>query len=188
MKLIAGLGNPGPRYAKTRHNIGFLVADKLASMEGLMGHIHKRIEPDCEVAHGTEKEILLVKPMTMMNLSGRAIGRLARFYKLSPEDVWVIYDDIDLNFGQLRIRRGGSSSHNGVRSVIEALGPDFGRIRVGVANETLKNPIPADQFVLAKFTAEEDRRVDEVISETARIVSELINSGDLTDTTYKIIE
>lgn len=188
MKLIVGLGNPGRQYAKTRHNLGFMVADKLVEMLGYKTHMHTSVEPDSEIAHDSAREALIAKPMTMMNLSGRAVGRLARYYKLEASDVWVIFDDIDLQFGQLRVRKGGSSSHNGVKSIIEDIGPNFGQIRFGVANYKLKNPIPADKFVLAKFDSTEASKVDEMVAMTAEIMTELVSQASLPDTTHNLLD
>jgi PTH1 family peptidyl-tRNA hydrolase len=133
MKLIVGLGNPGSEYEDTRHNIGFMVLDKLAKelgSESARWEEHEKFQ----AVTARAGDVMLVKPITFMNRSGDAISALMRFYKLSPSDVWVIHDDIDLPLGKIRVReRGSSAGHNGVQSVIESLKTDaFVRFRIGI--------------------------------------------------------
>lgn len=138
MKLIAGLGNPGAEYKDTRHNIGFMVVDKLEK------ELARGIPPAWQKDEGknvlTVKlgDILLVKPQTFMNKSGFAVRALMDFYKLTPGDIWIIHDDIDLPLGKIKIRgKGGSAGHNGVESVIKELGTDaFIRFRLGIGKGT----------------------------------------------------
>lgn len=137
MKLIVGLGNPGHEYESTRHNIGFMVVEKLS--RELVGEA-ATWEGDSKKNVMTAKvgDVLLVKPMTFMNKSGFAVKALMDFYKLTPSDVWVIHDDIDLQLGKIKIREKGSSAgHNGVASIIEQLGTDeFVRFRLGIGRGT----------------------------------------------------
>ncbi len=133
MKLIVGLGNPGPQYESTRHNIGFMVVDHLAN-ELTKEPVHWDQDNKKNVLTTKIGDLLLVKPLTFMNKSGYAVKALVDYYKLTPGDVWVIHDDIDLPLGKIRIRRGGSSAgHNGVSSIIEQLATDdFVRFRMGI--------------------------------------------------------
>lgn len=134
MKLIIGLGNPGPEYKDTRHNIGFMVVDKLE--KELAAGVPPAWQKDEKKNVLTARigEVLLIKPLTFMNKSGFAVRALVDFYKLTPADVWVIHDDIDLPIGKIKIReKGGSSGHNGVTSIIEQLKTDaFVRFRLGI--------------------------------------------------------
>jgi len=134
IRLIVGLGNPGREYENTRHNIGFMVLDRLAQQG------RTPFEPaakwECAYAKRPQDGSLLVKPLTFMNLSGRSIGKIMRFHKWTPEQMLVVYDDAALDLGRLRIREKGShGGHNGVRSLIEHLGTDvFPRIKVGIGS------------------------------------------------------
>lgn len=131
--LIAGLGNPGVKYARTRHNAGFEVVEKLS---GLLSILPQRQKFDALLGEGRvgDRRVILAQPMTYMNESGRAISAIARFYKIPPERILVIYDDIDLPEGKVRIRaKGGPGTHNGMRSIVGALGTqNFPRVRIGV--------------------------------------------------------
>ncbi len=133
MKFIVGLGNPGPEYENTRHNIGFMVLDKLVRELGAEVPAWERDEKK-NVVTARIGEVLLVKPVTFMNKSGFAIRALVDFYKAAPSDVWVVHDDIDLPLGKIRIRSSGASAgHNGVSSIIEQLKTDkFIRFRLGI--------------------------------------------------------
>lgn len=133
MKLIVGLGNPGAQYASTRHNIGFMVLDKLSRELGTEAPSWQQ-DAKKNVRTARIGEVLLVQPLTFMNKSGFAVRALVDFYKLTPADVWVVHDDIDLPLGKIKIREKGSSAgHNGVASIIEQLGTDaFVRFRLGI--------------------------------------------------------
>jgi PTH1 family peptidyl-tRNA hydrolase len=184
MKLIVGLGNVGSQYAKTRHNLGFMVADHLATT-AFRKHSKAAAEIcDLRPAH----DAILVKPTTMMNLSGRAVGELGRFYKLDPADVWVIYDDADLQFGQLRVRQGGATGggHNGVKSVIEHVGEDFWRIRLGVSNEH-RGTTATDRFVLDNFSADEAKQLPELVEHVGRYLLVALNDGQPDDHTRSLV-
>ena len=188
MKLIVGLGNIGDKFKNTRHNIGFGVIDLVAIGLGknpsdFSGHSKAQAEVlDLKSTHNC----ILVKPSTMMNLSGQAVGELARFYKIESQDVWVVYDDVDMAFGQLRIRQGGPTGggHNGVKSVISHLGENFWRIRVGVANEFLKTT-PTDKFVLDNFSSDESSKLPDLLNSAAVLIENAIEEGDLSDHTIK---
>ena len=154
MYVIVGLGNPGKQYEHTRHNVGFDVIDILAEEYGISVTKIKHKALIGEGRVGTEK-VLLVKPQTYMNLSGETLIDIYNYYKVHPENIVVIYDDIDLDVGKIRIRKKGSAgTHNGMRSIIKCLGlSDFPRIRVGVSR-----PRPGQDladFVLSRFRKEE---------------------------------
>lgn len=189
MKLIVGLGNTGAKYAHTRHNLGFMVLDHIA------GHLKQDFSDqpkfDSQLAqvevHG--ETLVLAKPQTMMNLSGRAVQRLAQFYKVAPEDVWVIHDDIDLDFGKLRIRQGGSSGgHNGLKSIIEQLGEGFVRYKIGVANPELRTKIDPEDFVLLPFSAAEADHVESIVRQTAEQVASHLADSHIKDHTHDLLE
>ncbi len=141
MRLLVGLGNPGKQYAFNRHNIGFLAVDAIAE--------HFRFTPwrarfQGEVAEGdiAGEKILALKPMTYMNLSGNAVGEAARFFKIAPADVMVVYDEIELPPGKVRVKQGGGSAgHNGIRSIDEHIGADYWRVRLGVGRPDAKGQV-----------------------------------------------
>ena len=135
MKLIVGLGNPGAEYENTRHNIGFEALTMLAARHGIAVNKRNYRAVYGEANLGGEK-VLLVRPMTFMNLSGESVGAICRFYKIPPEDVFVIYDDIALEVGRIRLRfQGSAGGHNGMKSLIQHLGTqEIPRIRIGVGS------------------------------------------------------
>lgn len=152
VKLLVGLGNPGPQYRDTRHNVGFWVVDELARRWGLSDGWRDRDEA-LYVKRG--REALLAKPLTFMNHSGFAVARLAQYFQIEPADMLVIVDEVALPLGRLRVRRGGSAGgHNGLKSIIEQLGgQEFPRLRVGVGRGDQRRDL-ADH-VLSKFAADE---------------------------------
>ena len=176
MKLIVGLGNPGPRYRDTRHNVGFEVLDEYAS--------RARAEfgsapADALVAKVREpgREVLLAKPLTFMNLSGRAVGELVRYYRIDVADLLVVTDDVNLPAGRLRLRRGGSAGgHNGLKSIIECLGSDaFPRLRVGVGRGDPRRDL-ADH-VLARVAPDEREMLHEAARRAADACETFIAEG-----------
>ena len=174
MFLIAGLGNPGQKYKYTRHNVGFIAADYLSLKFGIK--INK-IKFKSLYGEGTVagEKVLLVKPQTFMNLSGEAIGEITRYYKIPPEKVIVIYDDVDLDTGRLRVRPSGSAGgHNGMKSVIYHLESDaFPRIRIGIG----KQKTDIVDHVLSSFQKEDGIKVTSCIKETYKIVETIIKDG-----------
>lgn len=167
MKLIIGLGNPGAKYQKTRHNIGFMTVDALAS--GADFKLDKKFVSQLTQLDGSE--YTLVKPQTFMNNSGEAVVALKQFYKLDNDDIWVISDDLALEFGKIRIRRGGSSGgQNGLASIIRQIGDDFWRIRLGIGNSTLEH-LPAEVFVLNNFGQAEAEKLPEFINQASAIIT-----------------
>ncbi|PIS05133.1 MAG: aminoacyl-tRNA hydrolase [Candidatus Buchananbacteria bacterium CG10_big_fil_rev_8_21_14_0_10_42_9] len=163
--VIAGLGNPGPKYQATRHNIGFVVIDNLREQLNFPDwQFNKKFKS--EISQGTvaDKKILLAKPQTFMNKSGEAIRAILNFYKLNANQLNLIHDDKDLNFGKIKLSAtSGSAGHNGVQNIIDQLKTkNFTRVRIGVANEKLAK-IPTDDFVLQKFTPEEQKQLPQII-------------------------
>lgn len=162
MKLIFGLGNPGAKYQTTKHNIGFMVVDQLAKNLNLTFNQTKFKSLYAEGRLGDEK-IILIKPQTYMNLSGEAVQPWMDFYKLTKEDIIIIYDDMDLEVGKIRLRlKGGAGGHNGVKSIIQHLGePNFNRIRIGVGR-----PYPGQEVVahvLSSFRKEDADKIEDAI-------------------------
>jgi PTH1 family peptidyl-tRNA hydrolase len=154
MMLIAGLGNPGPRYASNRHNIGFMAADAIARRHSLLSWRRRFHGELADGLIGGER-VTLLKPMTYMNESGRAVGEAMRFLGLSPEDVMVLYDELDLPPGKVRVKTGGGhAGHNGVRSVQAHIGPGFHRVRLGIGHPGDKTMVQS--YVLHDF-AKSDR-------------------------------
>ena len=175
--LVVGLGNPGEKYENTRHNVGFLTVDELAERARVPVQKlkHRALTNTLEVGG---VKALLMKPVTYMNLSGEAVGEAARFYKLPPERVLVISDDVSLPLGKLRIRKGGSAGgHNGLKSIIQHLGTDqFPRIKVGVGQKPHPDYDMAD-WVLSKFAGEDLKTITEAIRKAADAVECLIQEG-----------
>ena len=153
MRLLVGLGNPGSRYAQNRHNIGFMAADAIVRRYGFPAW---RAKFDSALAEGTiaDARVIVLKPQTFMNRSGDAVGACARFYKIAPDEIAVIHDEIDLAPGKLKVKRGGGTAgHNGLRSIEAAIGPDFWRVRIGVGHPGVRELV--EPYVLQNFSAEE---------------------------------
>ena len=174
MKLIIGLGNPGKEYDQTRHNCGFMVLDHLANelnveinkakFKGLYGKTKVKGE-----------DVILLKPQTYMNLSGESVGEVMRFFKIAKEDILVIYDDLDLPVGKLRLRTSGSAGgHNGIKSIIQHVGgQDFKRIRVGIDKHPM---IPVVDYVLGKFTKEQMVDLQSAIEQASKAAQAFITT------------
>lgn len=178
MMIIAGLGNPTDQYKGTRHNVGFMVLDKLAEESRITVNQHKFKALTGAGFLGGQR-VLLMKPLTYMNLSGESLRAAADFYKVEPEDILVIYDDISLEPGMLRIRKKGSAGgHNGMKSIIKHLGADtFPRIRVGIGGEKHPNQDLAD-YVLGHFSKEELAELEGAIEKAAK-AAELIAMDEI---------
>lgn len=178
MKIVVGLGNPGRQYAKTRHNIGFMVVDKFASIHSLS---FSRKKFNAKIASGSVEgeDVLLVKPQTFMNLSGNAVGSLVRFHKPEFSDLLVVYDDVDLPFGKIRLRPfGGSGGHKGMKSIIANLGVEsFPRLRIGIRGTFLYDDL--SDYVLGRFTAEERTGLDAILQRACEAMeATLVGSFD----------
>lgn len=160
MKMIVGLGNPGKKYEKTRHNFGFMVVDMLAQHFKIDFKDSKHRGLIAELPDQTHHKIFLVKPSTFMNLSGECVGPFAKFYKISPEDILVIYDDLDLPLAKIRFaKQGGSAGHNGIKSLLQTFGDShFMRLRLGIGRP--KHPEHAvSDYVLQNFSSEESKLI-----------------------------
>lgn len=175
--LIVGLGNPGLQYAETRHNAGFMVADRLAEKYGcnFNKNKHNAIFGECNIR---ESRVLLAKPQTYMNLSGKAVVEIANFYKIPIENIIVIFDDISLDVGRIRVRRKGShGGHNGMKDIIELMGSDeIARIKVGVG----KKPHPEydlKDWVLGKFPKDQQAELQKAIDNACDAVGVIVSSG-----------
>lgn len=176
MKLVIGLGNPGKKYERTRHNVGFLVVDHIASQTEVKVRT-KRCNALVGEWSSRGEKIVLAKPQVYMNRSGEAVKALIRELHASPEDIVVVYDDLDLPFGRIRIRsKGSAGGHRGVASVIDSLaGARFDRVRVGIG----RPPAGMDSadYVLEPFSAEEAAALDDVVSRAAQAVTCLLHDG-----------
>ncbi|MBI3983818.1 aminoacyl-tRNA hydrolase [Candidatus Microgenomates bacterium] len=180
MKLIVGLGNPGKQYAQTRHNLGWLVLDQIA---GSATAFHERSKFRAAVAETGQS--ILAKPQTFMNSSGGAAKRLLDFYKLTPPDLLVVHDDVDLPFGTIRVRQGGGAAgHRGVASVVDMVGKDFYRVRIGIANEHSPQT-ETDDFVLAEFSKEEQTQLPGLLEAAAQVINEYVTGGSLPERTLR---
>ena len=178
MKIIVGLGNPTDKYKGTRHNIGFMAIDKIAETYKITINQHKHKALIGSGFIGAER-VILMKPLTFMNLSGESVRAAADFYKVDMEDILIIYDDISLEPGMLRIRKKGSAGgHNGIKSIIAHLGGDtFPRIRVGIGGERHPNMDLAD-YVLGHFDKEEMVIIEEGLDKAAKAAA-LIAEGEI---------
>jgi len=175
MYLIVGLGNPEPEYANTRHNIGFDVINELANQCKIQIYKNKFKGLYGEGSINGEK-IILLKPQTYMNLSGESIIQFKNFYKISNENIVVIYDDIDLELGDLRIRKsGGAGTHNGMKSVVSVLGKEFTRIRIGMGEPNNKENII--NYVTGRISKKEREILDETIVDAVNSIKEIIKNG-----------
>lgn len=172
MKLIVGLGNPGKRYEGTRHNVGFMVVDALASKVNCgRWSVNGRLNSSL---YNLNKAFLLVKPQTFMNAIGQPVKNVVAFYKIQLEDIWIIHDDLDIRLGEYKIQKGvGPKLHYGIASIENSLGtPDFWRVRIGVDNRLVDNRTSGETYVLQNFSETETRVLSKVID---RVVSEIIS-------------
>lgn len=173
MKCIVGLGNPGRKYAKTRHNIGFLVLDELAERTSSKLY-KKKFKCDYDIVRLAGEKVMLVEPQTFMNLSGEGVRPLIDYYGIPVEDVAVVFDDLDLPAGRIRLReKGGHGGHNGIRSLITHLGTkEFKRIRIGIGRP--ETPMTVVDYVLQKFPKAEKPLIQEAIQQGADAVEVFI--------------
>lgn len=176
IKLLVGLGNIGSEYEHTRHNIGFRIVDALAS-DGEWQNLDRCRALTKKIGYEGQ-EVLLAKPTTMMNLSGQAVSRLAQYYKIVPENIWIVQDELDLPLGRLKIAtEAGHNGHNGIRSIQEQLGHNrFWRFRVGI-NTREQREIPGPAYVLQNFTQAEQQLVTESIDQAASAIKEALANG-----------
>ena len=175
--LVVGLGNPGPQYATTRHNLGFFVADILADRIGSGFKVHKKSGAEVVTGRLAGCSVVLAKPRCYMNESGRQVAALAKFYSVAPADIIVIHDELDIDFGRIRLKSGGGvAGHNGLRSVGSALGTnEFQRVRIGIGRPPGRKN--GASFVLANFTAPEQAEIGVICEQAADATELLIAEG-----------
>ena len=177
VKIIAGLGNPGEKYRNTRHNTGFMIVEALASRHSINGKFNSRF--NAIIGKGSIKgtEVLIVQPLTYMNLSGEAVFKILNWYKADISDLLVVFDDVSLDLGKIRFRQEGSAgSHNGIKSIISCCGgQNFARLKVGIG------PNPGEHlwtsYVLEKFTAEELEILKKIIPLSVEAIEDCLSSG-----------
>lgn len=177
MRLIVGLGNPGRRYARTRHNVGFRVIDRLCERRGVGEPDKRQLEALITLAGSGDDKIALIKPQTYMNLSGRSVRSLAGYYKVEPDEVLVVCDDLALPLGKLRLRRSGSSGgQKGIQSIIEAFGANaFPRLRIGIG--AAPEVMDAADYVLSRFTEAEEDAVRAAVERACDCVDTWLQEG-----------
>ncbi|MEX0881660.1 MAG: aminoacyl-tRNA hydrolase [Candidatus Saccharimonadales bacterium] len=186
--LIIGLGNPGKDYDDTRHNIGFAALDHFAKQNDFPAWIEKKdLKCLLTMANMGQNRVILCMPATFMNLSGQAAQAVQRFYRIYNQQTLVAYDELAIPFGQLRTRLGGSDAgHNGVKSLIQHLSEDFGRLRIGVGSE-LAEKIDAADYVLKKFSKEEQAHLPQILREANALITEFVFGDRLPHETRTVI-
>lgn len=178
MQLIVGLGNPGPKYAQTRHNVGFLFVDELARSKGATFRTEAKFHGEVCKLHLDGHELWLLKPSTFMNRSGQAVAALARFYKIPPESTLVVHDELDIPVGQLRLKKsGGHGGHNGLRDIISQFGSrDFLRLRIGIDHPGHASEV--SNYVLSKASADDQITIEAAVDEALRALPQILD-GEL---------
>jgi PTH1 family peptidyl-tRNA hydrolase len=178
IQLIVGLGNPGPKYEKTRHNVGFWFVQQLAASKGTpFRHEAKFQGETCRLTlHG--QDIILLKPLTYMNHSGQAVGAVARFYKIQPENILVVHDELDINPGEIRLKAGGGhGGHNGLRDTVAHLGSkEFTRLRLGIGHPG--NSRDVSDYVLSKPSSDDAQQIEQACDDAYREMANILK-GDL---------
>ncbi|WP_031434816.1 aminoacyl-tRNA hydrolase [Methylomarinum vadi] len=179
IKLIVGLGNPGRQYEKTRHNAGFLFLERLVSGLGGAWLEDARFQGLLAEVYIGGRKVLLLKPQTYMNKSGEAVGKIARYYKLDPQEILVVHDELDFDEGVVRIKKGGGhAGHNGLRDIIAHLGSkEFLRLRVGIGRPTVG--VPVANYVLSRPAAEEMARIEGSFDKIESVIEKII-AADVT--------
>lgn len=192
MKLIVGLGNPGLKYEKTRHNLGFMVVNALlkdfSSSSQDLWMKEKKFQSEIAQINWQSKKneaekVIFAKPLTYMNGSGLAVSLIAKFYKIKPDDIWIIHDEIDLPLGGMKIRFGGASAgHKGVESIIEKLGTDkFWRLRIGIGEQRekiqTKKVKAIDNYVLGEFAENERGKAREIVKKGTKAIEDALEEG-----------
>lgn len=175
-KLVVGLGNPGKKYKNSKHNIGFMAIDHYVKNNHLK--LKKKTSMNAEISE--DGDLILIKPLTYMNLSGRAVKKIVDYYNIELEDILVIYDDVDLPFAKLRLRyQGGSGGHNGIKSIINDLGSQkFNRIRFGIDKEESKD---MKDYVLSDFSKQELKVLKDMMIDIDRIITDFKENIDFND-------
>jgi peptidyl-tRNA hydrolase, PTH1 family len=187
--LIVGLGNPGKEYDHTRHNVGFACVDAFVEKNADMGPWIAKKDQKCLLTTGRlgEVRVIAIKPVTFMNLSGEAVRAVSDFYKVHPNQTIVVHDELDIKFGQIRTRMGGGSAgHNGLRSLIEHIGEEFGRVRIGIGPKSPEQIDSAD-FVLGKFSKDQQAEFPALTREVNAVLTEYIYGGQLPNDTRSFL-
>ena len=175
MKLFVGLGNPGERYKLTRHNVGFMVLDKLLQKSTVEGW-DKKFDSFFNKIIIDQKSIILLKPLTFMNVSGHAVQKVKNFYGIDPNNIVIIHDDIDLELGKIKLKKGGGDGgHNGLKSIIKLIGSEFNRIRIGIGRP---EKISVSSYVLNNFREEEVPLLKKIILKSCEGINLLIANED----------
>ena len=174
MKLVVGLGNPGNEYSKTRHNIGFQLLDHIASRNGLEFKNDKKFNAEYVSYIVNGEKVHLIKPLSYMNLSGMVVSKYANFYNIEPSDILVIQDDLDMDFGKVRILQNSTSGgHNGIKNIIECLGTkEFTRLKIGISKSI---DYDTKDYVLGKFSKEESDVLMNIYSNLENIIDDFIS-------------
>lgn len=187
--LIVGLGNPGSKYTDNRHNIGFKAIDRFAGKFDFPKWSEKQTLR-CLISENIleNNKIILIKPTTYMNDSGQAVQAVQRYYRIDNSQSLVVHDDVDIDFGQIRLRIGGKAAgHNGIKSIISSCGEDFGRARIGIGPK-MPAAVPSEDFVLKNFSKKEEAELSSLLQETTAILSEYcFSSGQLPNETRNFI-
>ncbi len=183
IKLFVGLGNPGAEYEATRHNAGFWFIDELARLWKANLVMEKAYHGLVTRSSQSGEPVWLLKPQTFMNLSGKSVAALARFYKIKPEEILVAYDELDIVPGEAKLKLGGSSTHNGLRDITAQMGADYWRLRIGIGHPGVKSEVLS--WVLKKPMLEQRMLIDETITRSLKAVPHFLN-GD-TDKATQII-
>ena len=178
MYLIIGLGNPGQNYSNTRHNLGYLVVEKIIkNINGQSLSHNEKLKAEIGKYKTDFGEIIIAKPTTYMNLSGVAVNNIKNYYKVEIEDIIVVSDDCNIEIGSIRVRLGGSDGgHNGLKSIIDTVGPEFWRFRLGIG---LNQNVPLEKYVLADIPQKDKKKFEEMIDKTADLLIESISQNSL---------
>ncbi|MDX1824882.1 MAG: aminoacyl-tRNA hydrolase [Thiohalomonadales bacterium] len=178
VQLIVGLGNPGTKYEQTRHNVGFVFVDELARSKGANWKLENKFHGEVCKLSLAGNEVWLLKPNTYMNLSGKSVAALARFYKIAPESILVVHDELDIPPGQLRLKQGGGhGGHNGLRDIVAQMGSrEFLRLRVGIGHPGDSRDVT--NYVLGKASPEDQKHIDTAIDEAMRTLPQVME-GDM---------
>ncbi len=177
MKMIAGLGNPGPKYQLNRHNIGFLLIDVLKQAWG-EPHAHHQFEAEVYKANFAGQPVLLVKPQTFMNLSGQSVQPLMHFYRLEKQNLLVVHDEIDLEFSKIKFQSGrGHGGHNGIRDIHSKIGEDYARLKLGVSRPPPGSPMDVASWCLQNFPKEQHDELENILVKAQQAVECFVQDG-----------
>ena len=186
--LVVGLGNIGSEFENTRHNVGFACVDQFVDSDDFEKWVDKK-DLGCLVSSGNiaDTRVIVSKPTTLMNNSGQAVQKIAHFYKIPASSVLVVHDELDVPFGQIRMRLGGGAAgHNGIKSLVQHIGEGFNRIRIGIGSEEQEGRDSAD-FVLSKFNKTEQSKIPLIIREVCSLTTEFVAGGELPHDTRNVI-